>query len=160
MYEDNQRLRDYILARIIIRPNGCWEWQLGKDKGGYGKASANGGTIRAHRLSFSAFVRELGDNEQGLHKCDNPPCCNPEHIYAGTHQNNVDDKVRKGRQIKERQCWKTKLDLQDSVEIKVILSSGLVSQTKIGEMYGVSQFAISQIALGKSWAWPDRDIAA
>ncbi len=93
----------YIYDRIEVKPDtGCWEWKRGLDPDGYGLAYAFGKKVRAHRLSWVTF--NIDDPAQlcVLHECDNPKCVNPDHLFLGTHRDNVHDKLRKGRQAKPR----------------------------------------------------------
>lgn len=74
----------------------CWVWIAGKDQGGYGYY----GNKRAHRIAYELEVGEIPKGLHILHHCDNPECVNPKHLYAGTPQNNMDDKYARGRQGK------------------------------------------------------------
>ena len=75
----------------------CWEWTAGKNQDGYGQIKCGGKNKLAHRLAYEHFTgRQLGKN-LCCHTCDNPSCVNPNCLFAGTHQDNVDDCVRKGR---------------------------------------------------------------
>ncbi len=74
----------------------CWEWQ-GSRWLGYGQLVVGGKTKKAHRLSYEHFTgRQLG-KLLCCHTCDNPGCVNPNHLFAGTHTDNAQDMVRKGR---------------------------------------------------------------
>lgn len=88
------RMENYI----PVPESGCWLWLGGWDANGYGKVSRNGKVITtAHRLFY--FERN-GPIPTGLvvcHKCDTPACCNPDHLFLGTYQDNIDDMIRKGR---------------------------------------------------------------
>lgn len=75
---------------------GCWNWTAAKICG-YGAFSALG-EQRAHRVAYRLFVGEIPEGLYVLHKCDNPKCIRPDHLFLGTQQDNVDDKVAKGRQ--------------------------------------------------------------
>lgn len=75
----------------------CWEWQAGKDNCGYGQYKAAGEYIKASRFAYQIINGPLVDGLQVLHKCDNPGCVNPDHLFTGTHQDNMNDKLRKGR---------------------------------------------------------------
>lgn len=81
-------------------PNNCWEWTGKKDQDGYGifyyKRS-----IKAHRYSIELYDRKIPEGFLACHKCNNPSCVNPDHIYIGTHQQNMDDKKQKYRNIQK-----------------------------------------------------------
>ena len=66
----------------------CWEWEKARCKSGYGRASFNGKTVSAHRLSINCH-----DNKMSLHKCRNRKCVNPSHLYSGTHKDNMTDRI-------------------------------------------------------------------
>src|SRR4051794_23315069 len=83
----------------------CWLWTAGKDQDGYGKlAIGHGGRqqthTRAHRFAYETFVGPIPDGYVVCHRCDNPPCCNPAHLFVGTPDENNDDKLAKGRGAK------------------------------------------------------------
>ena len=71
---------------------GCWEWNGARlASGGYGSFRAHGRSVRAHRFAYELFVGPIPDGAMVRHKCDNPPCVNPEHLEIGTHQQNMWD---------------------------------------------------------------------
>jgi excisionase family DNA binding protein len=78
-------------------PDECWEWKGHRGSNGYGVAYCQGLQMRAHRV---AYMLAKGDIPEGLiilHKCDNPPCCNPAHLRLGTFLDNAEDAINKGR---------------------------------------------------------------
>lgn len=87
-----ETLRDRI--RIV---NGCWEWQRARNKAGYGNVVHNGRTWLSHRLSYMFATGQNPGELLVCHRCDNPPCINPDHLYLGTVKNNVDDMHGRGR---------------------------------------------------------------
>ena len=91
------KLLNKQLENIKVSSNGCWEWQAGKDKDGYGKVKRFGKTIRTHRLFYEYYVEPIPEGLLALHHCDNPGCCNPEHLYLGTQLDNEHDKDSRGR---------------------------------------------------------------
>lgn len=83
---------------VAKQPNGCWLWTASLDKKGYGKATVNGGGWKlAHRVAWELYRGEIPDGLCACHACDTPACVNPEHLFIGTQQDNVDDMARKGR---------------------------------------------------------------
>ena len=91
-------LKDLFLDWFMPEPtSGCWLWLRGVHNTGYGQATVNNKSVTAHRLSW---VLQNGDIPGGLcvlHKCDVRLCVNPGHLFLGTHQDNTDDKMVKGR---------------------------------------------------------------
>lgn len=75
----------------------CWEWTARRMPRGYGVTYMGGKTELAHRVAWTIANGEIHDGLFVLHRCDNPPCCNPSHLFLGTDQDNVDDMMRKGR---------------------------------------------------------------
>ena len=95
--------RDRLLAKIRVHESsGCWEWTGHRDRKGYGSAWDGETMTRAHRVAYLVFVGEIPGGLFVLHRCDNPPCCNPEHLFLGTHLDNMEDMRNKGRSIKRQ----------------------------------------------------------
>lgn len=86
-----------IKRNILIWPNSCWIWGLRVDKQGYGRINFNSKTEQAHRISYKAFRGDIPNGMCVLHKCDNPTCVNPDHLFLGTKKDNVQDMILKGR---------------------------------------------------------------
>jgi len=138
----------------------CWLWRGAKDPGGYGRVRYCGKTMLAHRLAFFLANGELGPDECVCHRCDNPPCCNPAHLFVGSRLDNNRDMVSKGRhaatmrpgyhKIGEKHGC-AKLTDRQAKEIAETYAKGGISQRKLADQYGVSQRTVAKIVLGIGW---------
>ena len=90
-------IMERIKRNVTITESGCWYWNRSKNFKGYPMTYAMGRKWHTHRLVLHISQRPLGPGEQACHKCDNPSCVNPGHLYIGTNSTNQADAVRKGR---------------------------------------------------------------
>ena len=131
----------------------CWEWTAALNNG-YGWFSINGKARNAHRVSafLSGMIDALDGGLHVLHKCDNPKCCNPNHFFLGTNEDNVADRVSKGRTVAVKQIGQnngmSKLSNKNVKLIRGLCFSSSLSQSKLAKMFGVKQPHISRIASG------------
>lgn len=152
------------LQRVAKRTkiNGeCWEWLGAKRYGGYGVILHNGRLVGIHRLSLAAIGHRL-DGLEACHKCDNPACWRPSHLFPGTRADNQNDAIAKGRAVlpprtdwaskmqKERHHWQ-KLSRDDIPPIRKRIAKG-ESMASIGRAYGVAYTTIIKIRNGERWA--------
>lgn len=133
----------------------CWEWLGNLTHDGYGTfdlPSSDGRwrSRRAHRVAFVIANGELEDGMMVCHTCDNPSCCNPAHLFAGTQAENMADMWRKGRRAIGEKQGSAKLKEADVIAIRVLLASG-ISHKKIADQYGVARSTITDINLRKKW---------
>ena len=132
-------------------PNGCWIWTGYRQRFGHGWLGKQG---LAHRYSWELLNGPLPAGKCLLHRCDNPPCVNPEHLFLGDRAINNADKVAKGRH-----AWgeKNKHAILNAEQVLEILRrkperSGIHGYTKsVAAEYGVSEGAVSAIWAGRSW---------
>jgi hypothetical protein len=119
---------------------------------GYGLAHYDRGKkTTAHRVAWAIHTGELPPSDlQVCHRCDNPPCVNPDHLFLGTRAENMADMVAKGRSARGERAWMSPLTEADVLEI-VRLSDTDLSQREIGERFGITQSSVAQIVHGKSW---------
>ena len=129
----------------INKETGCHEWQGYKNDLGYGTFQNKGRPERVHRFIYECHNNiKLTPEQHVLHECDNPVCCNIEHLFLGDQSLNMKDKVAKGRQG-------NKLTPVKVEEIKVLLKEGQLNQREIAEIYNVHKTTIHLIKKGKIW---------
>ena len=131
-----------------LQPNGdCLEWTDGSTTDGYGQTWANGKPWLTHRLALHLEGIDT-TGHYVLHSCDNPLCCNPDHLRTGTHQDNMADRNSRGRQARGTKVNSAKLTEKDVLEIRAITG---MTQQAIADQYGVHQAAINYIINRKRW---------
>lgn len=137
--------------KVAVADDGCWLWTA-SDRGGYGQFSYTvmGRTYKvgAHQFSYELFVGPLGKNHV-LHGCDTPPCVRPDHLHAGTHEENMAEMAARGR-ARQGMNRPTKLTVDEVREIRELLAVG-GTQTAIAAAFGVSQRTVSGIARYELW---------
>ena len=129
---------------------GCWEWTGGIDRHGYGRFGAETArSIGAHRYSYALHNGPFQKSLFVCHKCDNPKCVNPDHLFLGAHQDNMDDMKKKGRGrgLKGEQSPMAKLTEDDVIAIR----KDNDSYRKIAEKHGVSTSLIGHIKNRRQW---------
>jgi hypothetical protein len=137
-------------------PDACWEWQGARKTRDYGQLGQGPGKplISAHRAAFLIANGEIPDEAPNvLHSCDNPPCCNPAHLRAGTFRDNNLDIVLRGRTAHGyTKPSQRKVTDDDAVVIRTLASETTLTYKQIGERYGVSATQVWRIVrfLGRS----------
>lgn len=136
-----------LISGLHIAESGCWEWTGSLDTGGYGRLKNKG----THRISYESFVGPVGALHV-LHRCDNPPCCNPHHLFLGTQADNMMDKQSKGRNrvaIGEKHA-KAKMTDETVRSARRAWAKGQ-SIKSLAREHGVSSCTISHIVNRKLW---------
>jgi hypothetical protein len=137
--------------RKVKKTAGCWEWQAAKANG-YGLVGLNGRTYSAHRLSLAMAQGKDIPTEVGVyHRCDNPPCVRPDHLFTGTAADNVADKVRKGRHPAGSRSVLATIDEETVVEIRSLYVGSNLSHSDIASRYGMPRRTITAIINGENW---------
>lgn len=144
-------------AKLEIKDNGCWEWpgpyQTRHPDYPYGKVHLSWRTqesVAAHRLAWEIVHGPIPDGLIVRHSCDNPKCCNPQHLLIGTCKDNSQDMVTRNRQMKGNRHFRAKLREEYIADIRERLLAG-ESQQSIADDYGVCQVTISSVSLGETW---------
>jgi hypothetical protein len=91
-----QTVEEKFSSKILVVDD-CWEWQGKLDRYGYGVFKIGNQSYKAHRYSYELYNGTFDKHLHVLHKCDNPKCVNPAHLFLGTNQDNIQDKISKGR---------------------------------------------------------------
>ena len=123
----------------VKKTRSCWLWIASRTPSGYGRLTRN---RYAHRVSWEIHRGAIPKGKHVLHRCDNPSCVNPEHLWLGTHSENMADRERKGRSA--RNFSNEKLKLGDIGRIIEMRKNG-VHQAEIARIFGVGESRICQI---------------
>jgi hypothetical protein len=150
--------------RLNRQPNGCLLFP-GNPSQRYPQVSYQGRLVTAHRLAYELHFGLVTGGLCVLHKCDTPRCCEPSHLFLGTHRDNMRDAMAKGRMRtakpkarRPRNKWPIgdahpmrKLNSDQVRAIRKALAAGL-TQTAIAAEYGVNPVCIHHIKVGNSWS--------
>lgn len=148
-------LKTRLLGHVRVTASGCWEWTGHRNAGGYGTIWSGHDTPKmmlAHRASWRVHVGQIPDGMDVCHRCDNPPCINPEHLFAGTVSANIKDCAEKGRWGPPRtgsgeRHPNAKISDADVLAIRRLRAAGL-KQKDIAAQYRIAQSRVSQLTSG------------
>lgn len=131
----------------------CWEWGGSRNANGYGQFFDGARVVGAHRWSYEHFVGPIPDGLGALHKCDNPPCVNPAHLFLGNHVANVLDSVLKDRRARPhgRENGRAKLAEEEVVAIRSLYTGRYGNVTHLSRIFGVGRTQIVRVARGEQW---------
>lgn len=149
-------LSERLWPRVDVRsPSECWEWQGAiLQNVGYGQLWDNRikRNIGTHRAAWEVTNGPIPDGLHVLHRCDNRPCCNPSHLFLGTHKDNMRDKMAKGRGSHKgprgERSGRSKLTAAQVLAIRALEGRSIRS---ISREYGVSHHSITCILQRKTW---------
>ena len=135
-----------------VTPAGCWEWRGSRNVAGYGQISSGTRTATGHprpalapRVSWEVHSGPIPDGLAVLHRCDNPPCVNPAHLFLETRGDNNADMARKRRTLNGERRPNAKLTDAQVDEIRERYAAGGISQRALGAEYGVGGPTVSMI---------------
>lgn len=144
---------DRFWSKINIRGiDECWEWNACRDEYGYGRFGTNHWTSLAHRVAWEIANWEKLGKYCALHKCDNPPCCNPGHLWKGTRPDNALDMKQKGRgnAPSGERHRSAKLTWPDVRKIRKLYSHGVLAHN-LALRFGIAERNIYEITNGHHW---------
>lgn len=148
-----KELFDRFWSKIINTGNidDCWEWQAGTSAAGYGIFNVGETDYIATRVSYNLHYKKDPLELSVLHKCDNPKCCNPHHLFLGTKSDNMKDMVSKGRSNKGSDVNTNKLTEVQVKEIRLYYKKGEMNKSELARKYGVYHTNIASIVNNKTW---------
>lgn len=146
---DRRNLKAKLLDRSEYADDGCLMWLGCCGSHGYGQLNFNYQGMTTHRAAYEVFKGPIPTGMMVLHKCDNKRCINPEHLFVGTAQDNVDDMIAKGRGDLQNSL---KLDDETVRRIRLDIDTGY-SYTTIARRNNTSGATISRIKHGHSYWW-------
>lgn len=144
-----------ILANLPDDPNKCVEWPLLRDKHGYGRMTdpSREGKARVafvHRIAWNLTREQVESKPNVLHRCDNPPCFRPSHLFRGTKKDNTQDALRKGRLKHGTGASWSVLTIEQVRQIREMRASGLTSW-KIHKQLNLRYGLVNDVAAGRTW---------
>lgn len=147
-------IEERFWKQVVIVPydNGCWLWSGHTNQKGYGqigRGAAGAGEIKAHALSWIIHYGRIPEGKCVLHRCDNPPCVNPNHLWIGTRLDNNRDSVSKGRNQRGEKHRFSKFTNQDINDIRSLWPQ--MNQADLARRYNVNWSAIWKIVHKKTW---------
>lgn len=145
-----------FISKFVIE-NECWVWKGAKNRKGYGVIRLRDKNMLAHRVAWIKSKYDIPNGLYVLHKCDNPSCVNPNHLFLGTPKDNMDDKMKKGREVKGENHGGSKLTEENVKEIRNLYTKGRPGQVnefslrKLAKRYGVNSHTIFNIVNNNTW---------
>lgn len=141
--------------RNVEKTDGCWFWKGTKARNAYGIIQTGGKgakSVTVHRLSYMMHHGEIPDDHVIMHSCDNPSCVNPDHLSAGTYQENALDAIQKGRHARMAPVGsKNGKAVLDDDKVRYIRASVGVSHVKLAKELGVSVSCVKGVRSGRTW---------
>ncbi len=132
---------------IRLPESGCWIWMSTIEKTGYGRVCSGKKPFYAHRVSYEQKYGSIPNGMMALHHCDVKSCVNPDHIFIGTQQENMIDKVSKNRQAKGASHGNAKLTEDQAREIKFSSETSI----KLAAKFNYPASMIREIKNGNLW---------
>lgn len=133
----------------------CWEWTAATNKSGYGRIRIDDVLRYAHRVSYRIHVGDLDDGAQVNHRCHNPRCINPDHLYSGTQKDNIEDAIEQGEFLESKPRAQdnpnTVLTEEQVREIRQLYRETDHTQRSLASKFDVSKGAIQDVLERKSW---------
>jgi hypothetical protein len=149
--ENVEKLKKIFDSNFQWSP-GCWLWKGGHYPQGYGRIMIDGTTWVASRLSYTVYKNPIPKGLLVRHRCDNPRCVNPDHLLLGTHQDNTEDKIERGRHSHGESHAAAKLTEDQVRKIRQLKASGYKTIASLAKAYDMHPHTIRLIISRRLWA--------
>lgn len=136
--------------KFVVTP-GCWIWTAYKSKKGYGDFGLEGKVVSAHRFSYELYVDSIPEGMFVCHKCDNPSCVNPDHLFVGSPLDNTQDMIKKGRAKHSAPKGEAHGMAKITAEIARGIREAPGLHREIAAQFGVNKATVSAIKTGRQW---------
>lgn len=148
-------IKDKLEGNVVKSESGCWEW-VGTKRGSssgvhYGGTNIGRKSVLAHRASYEFYIGVIPENMLVCHKCDNPKCINPDHLFLGTRLDNAKDMANKHRGTCGEKSSNSKLSNTKSFEIIFAAKNKNMKQKEIAYVFGISEKTVNKLFNRKSW---------
>jgi hypothetical protein len=161
---EGEDLKNFIKGNSTHSDNGCWLWNKSCFQSGHGQMTNNGKTLKVHRESYRVYKGDIPKDLVVRHHpiiCNNPRCCNPDHLLLGTQQDNQHDKLLAGTSLKGEKNPTAKLTEDDVIYIRNIYDTHIKGKgkhptgwtlRKLGDKFGVSKQLIDRVCRRLTWS--------
>lgn len=148
---EGKTIRVSVFLSKFTQGEGCWLWKGATNGGGYGTY----GMANAHRIAYIHFVEPIPEGMHVLHRCDNPPCVNPDHLFLGTRKDNMQDAKSKNRMVmppryEGSQHPESKLQERDVIAMRSEYAEGMAKRA-LARKYGINKKTVKGIVEYTAW---------
>ena len=152
IYKKGTTIRERFF-KYVNKEKDCWIWTASKNWQGYGKIGVNYKDYRAHRLSWIIHHGHIPKGKLVLHRCDNPSCVNPNHLYIGNYKDNSNDCSVRGRRrvLVGEETGNSKLTNRIVSKIRNMNIFNLSDQEKVAKRYKIGRSTIRDVIFGRTW---------
>lgn len=147
-------MKELLMSNSIKLPSGCREWTGRRHSCGYGLINGQGrSTVYAHRKAFEIFKGPIPERHEVCHSCDNTACIEPDHLFSGTHAENMADMLAKGRHVSPFKSNTAPVTAKLSTRQVLMIRRDSRSSKELAETLGVGRHAIARIRSRKTYSW-------
>jgi hypothetical protein len=149
--QPDESFEAWFFSNVTVNDNGCWIWIGAKRRGGYGVVWLNGENRPSHVVAYALRNGPVPDGMVVCHKCDTPPCMNPDHLFTGTHADNTNDAVSKDRMARGEKHGNAILTWAIVRAVRVDYDTGTYTIIALSLKHGLSWSTAYNVAKRISW---------